>query len=153
MPIMKLLDSKNNTVWIPFPHKTFEILDMSDGGGCEIYTSPPAQSVFPIKGKSAREVKRSIQENVDTPIYFLKTYYTINNVNRNVYVNSEVISHVVGITKGGNPATELHFDGSEDVFTVLHEPHEVANQLRRIAKRFDQDQELCCSPPPEPEEE
>ena len=150
MPIMKLLDDKNNTVWIPHPHNVFEIEDIQ--GGCRIWLHPGSNESLPVKGQTARAVKRSIQENVEVPIYFLKTHYVATE-KRTVYLNTEYLMFVEASEKNNEPVALLHFEGTPTPFTVEHDPTEVALQLRRIAKRFDQDQELCCSPPPEPEEE
>ena len=166
MPIMKLPAPDGKTIWILHPHRIFYILDSKDKKSCDLFMSPhlntsESKSYINIAGYSARQLKRSIQENVVEPMHFLKSVHPITHNNTtseiNVYFN---VDHLVYITETeinkspqpSVPGTALHFEGTKHTFKLEHDHKHVALQIRRIANKLDQDEELCCSNLPTEEE-
>ena len=166
MPIMKLPTPNGKTAWILHPHRVFFVIDHVTKDGCELRLSPHLETVeaggdFNISGYTARQIKRSIQENVDTPIYFLKSVYYSKHqgqdVPRNIYFNTDYLSFITETEINKNPqpsvpGTALHFEASKHAWMLEHDHIHVATQLRRIANKLDQDEELCCSNLPTEEE-
>ena len=141
MPIMKLPIDNGQTVWIPFPHTVFTINDVSDGS-TTITMDPDQASVafYNVKGVSARDMKRSIQENVDEHVGFLKLDQ--GDTKLKLYMN---VLYVKGVESVSAKKAYIHVRSSEYVWHVAHEPTQLALQLRRIVQRMDQDEEICCT--------
>ena len=98
LSIMKILDEsrldRNNQPLVKYilhPDRIFELHDSEKG--CIIkYTHPGGQAL--IKGHSARQIKRSIQDQLDHPIGFLKTEYTYQSHEGLRYFNVDHIAAV-----------------------------------------------------------
>ena len=152
MPIMKLPTIGGQTAWIPFPHTVFSITDEPNGGSrLHMDPHPNNSAEYVVKGVSARDMKRSIQENTDEHIGFLKL--SVGTTARKMYMNTFYIESVeslsatksvINIRGGGGNAL--------GVLTVTADPAQLAYQLRRIVKRLDQDEEFCCDEPAGEEE-
>ena len=152
MPVMKLPTDVGTTAWIPFPHTVFSIAD-EEGGGCRIFMDPhPHNSAeYVIKGQSARDIKRSIQENTEEHIGFLKL--SVGATTRKMYVN---IFYVESLESISATKAQIRIRGGGNVnlgtLKVTADPTQLAYQLRRIVKRLEQDEEFCCEAPAEEEE-
>ena len=165
MPIMKLPAPNGKTIWILHPHRVFDIIDNKDKKSCTMYFTPHLETApdnIVVDGFTARQLKRSIQENVDTPINFLKSVYYAKHQGNIVplitYINTDYLVYLTEteIDKGHNntvPGTELHFESITHKYILEHDHTHIALQLRRIAERLDQDEELCCTTHPSAEEE
>ena len=153
MPIMKVPHVTGN-VWIPFPHEVHHIYESPNFDGCALEMSAHHEAGhIKIKGHTARQVKREIQENVDVETGFLKTFYVRDGKTYNQYYNVKFLEYMESSKdRDDKPITLLHFRDSKHIEKLLHDPAQVALQLRRIIKRLDQDEELCCVPPAAPEE-
>ena len=150
MPIMKLPHGPN-TVWIPFPHEVHRIADID--GGCDLTVSSHHHALgIQIKGHTARQMKRSIQENVDEEVGFLKTQYEKGGKTYAQYYNVKFLEYIEGDKTGKGTHLKFRDTSPAHAVALLHDPAEVAAQLRRIIKRLEQDEELCCVPPAAPEE-
>ena len=156
MPIMKLPIANGQTAWIPFPHTVYSIEDNRIGGTYMLLEPhPTAAAEYTIKGHSARDVKRSIQENTDEHIGFLKL--ALGNTGRTRYLNTFYIESLESISakkarihaRGSGGAGD---DGGQLYMDIAADPAQLALQLRRIVKRLDQDEEFCCDAPAEEEE-
>ena len=152
MPIMKLPIHGGQTAWIPFPHTVFSITDHAESD-CYLLMDPHhgASSHYTIKGHSARAIKRSIQENTDEHIGFLKL--AVGNTGRTMYVNTFYIESLesrsatkarIYLRGGGFPGGD---DGTQGRLDVSADPAQLALQLRRIVRRLVQDEEFCCDEP------
>ena len=153
MPIMKL-PIGTESAWIPFPHEVHRIYENPGFDGCYLEMSAHHEDPgIQIKGHTARQVKREIQENVDVETGFLKTFYVRDGKTYTQYYNVKFLEFMESSKdRDDKPITLLHFRDSKHIDKLLHDPAHVALQLRRIIKRLDQDEELCCAPPAAPEE-
>ena len=141
MPIMKLPIHNGQSAWIPFPHTVYTISDQPSGDSyITMDPSPNSFAGYTVKGVSARDLKRSIQENVDEHIGFLKM--NVADTTMKIYVN---VSHVKSIDSVSAKKARIHARASEYAWVVAHDPAQLALQLRRIVKRMDQDEEICCT--------
>ena len=92
---------------------------------------------------TARQMKRSIQEQLkeNHELGFLKlesNYYNHKGVR---YIN---VKHIAGLTDTGGQSCDLQMEYHNRVINIEESGQEVAAQIRRVIKRLDQDQELCC---------
>ena len=154
--ILKYLDSASKTHWVFNPSDCVEIRDNEDGS-CSLITPYHRGNNFAanVPGTPARALKRSIQERVDEPLAFLKLHFIMSNHKAgNRYIN---IKHIHALTS--RPA---RVDGEEVVYSTLiygehhdfkvdMEPGALAFQIRRVLKRLEQDEEICCEAPVEEE--
>ena len=141
MPIMKLPIHNGQTVWIPFPHTVYTITDEVNGNSSIGMDPGPASGAsYLVKGMSARDLKRSIQENVDEDIGFLKM--SQRDTALNTYMN---VFYVKGVESVSAKKARIHVRGADHSWVVAHDPTQLALQLRRIVKRMDQDEEICCT--------
>ena len=156
--IMKIVDSSNNglTEYILRPENIIEIYDTSKG--CEIYYASLKASAA-IDGVSARQLKRSIQEKLDQPLGYLKTEYTAHDQHKGTrYFN---VDHIAAVISHGTldkddkviDVCSIVFEHGTAPVKIYHSVHDVALQIRRVMKRLDQDQEICCAPEAEQESE
>ena len=153
--ILKFIDDgnfKGSTVYIFNPTVIQEIHDTATG--CRIVYLSGENF---ITGTSARQLKRSIQEELEQPIGYLKTAYTYRGHEGLRYVN---VAHIISLTE----ASPIVKDGktvetcqmvldNEQFLKFYHSAGEIAYQVRRVLKRLDQDAEICCAPDEETEEE
>ena len=167
MPIMKIFDKNDHTVYVPNPHQVVQIYDTTYPDthfeaekdarlpGCIMQmTSQPGLGSIPILNFSARQIKRTIQEKVDGGIGFLKMFFNSNYISKGTrYVNLE---HVAFLRhkEGTKPYILLDNDQWENNQTfhriiLEDDPLTIALQMRRVINRLDQDEELCCAAPPE----
>ena len=155
--ILKIPDANPNnlgkTQYILYPERIYEICDIKEG--CQVYYKHGA---LQIAGWKARRFKRYIQEEYDDgKIHFLKTEYNFNGFTGVRYFNVAHINAVHSHDKvdhGGNltDVCSLIMENSGPV-KIYHPAHEVAYQIRRIMKRLDQDEEICCAPSSEQDSE
>ena len=161
MPIFKFTDS-NGTHYNPHPERVIEISDVKYTDPRTLKKVEGCQVLFYGEGfhhslpLSARALKRSIQENTDVEIGFLKFSHQVQKGNR--YINvAHVADFVIDTTGKGHLYLE-HIDKNYDnpwriTITAPTDPLQVALQLRRVVNRLEQDDELCCNAPPAPAEE
>ena len=115
------------------------------------YTYDEQEKVL-VAGVTARQMKRTIQEQLQDHhvMGFLKLHSNYHGHKGLRYINVEHIAAV--FDNGSQCEIKLEYHKGlirlEDVDTL-----EVAAQVRRVIKRLDQDQELCCKPEPAPEAE
>ena len=159
-PVMKIINGRR-TEYIFHPERVLEIHDFGKPGEpvARMYFDsgydPEHRVVFQINGVSARDMKRSIQENVPEDIGFLKLDYNIEkhgkgarrylNVDSIVSLHAESVSKQVDgqtVTVGGTRLRGLGYH-----IVVEGAPFAIAAQIRRVLKRLDQDEEFCCDPP------
>ena len=172
MPIMKVLGAQTgDTFYIPHPHRVVQLYDdwhnNKNSGkrekGCIVFMASSAtKGLFHVANITARQMKRSIQENTDQKIGFLKVTWRKNETELfNRYIN---VDHVISLRKpyNGKPYLELDNDDSaKELFgNHIHRVEfpidnvdVIALQLRRVVARLDQDEELCCAPPEEDDSE
>ena len=156
--IMKIVEaSSKQTHYIIYPERIFEIHDTDKG--CLIgYT---IGGVADIEGVSARKLKRSIQEQLDEPLGYLKTIYTYGDDQKGLrYFNVDYIAAVHShgtVNRNGQiiDTCSIVMDLGEhhNKVKIDHAAHEVAYQIKRVLKRLDQDEEICCAPETETETE
>ena len=159
-PVMKL-DLSGTTYYIFHPERVREIRDVGkpDKPAAKMYFDRGHGPEHPLDlyvgGITARDLKRSIQENVPEKIGFLKLDYNTDThgkgARRYVSVDHLVSLHPTRINKqvdgqtvqvGG---TYLYGVGFE--ITVEGAAYNIAWQIRRVLKRLDQDEEFCCDAP------
>ena len=161
MAIMKVWDGKQ-THYIFHPENIVEVFDTTDGVGVE-----PRESgtIRIVTEKSARLVKREIQENTDEPIGYLKMTDHGEVKNGRRYVNVKYLVGAkpkkvraydaegkdLGIVDGAQVTVE--HQGRSGVIYVDMTPFDVALQVRRILRRLDQDEDICCATETPAEEE
>ena len=165
-PVMKISDRHGITHYIFHPERVAQILDAGkpdkpaarmyfDGRSYEVHTE------FHIDGISARDLKRTIQENVQDKIGFLKLDYNTDHLGKGArrYVNVDHISSVHATrtwkTIDGQSVQvgAAFLDGLDFQLIVEGAPFAIAAQIRRVLKRLDQDEEFCCDPPEDAEVE
>ena len=148
--ILKLYDvNDKRTVFIFFPENIYELIDTSRG--CMIrYSQDDKQKVI-VADTTARQMKRSIQEQLqeDHTIGFLKLHSNYNNHKGLQYIN---VKHIAGLIDLGS-GCDLKMEYHDRVVGVDENALEVAAQIRRVIKRLDQDQDLCCQPETKASEE
>ena len=159
-PVMKILDTHGRTYYLFHTERVIEIRDVGtpDKPAAEmLFASISFEEAekFKIDGVTARDLKRTIQENAPDKIGFLKLDYNtaVHGKNARRYLNVERIvsmravrvSKLVDgqrVTLGGAQIygrfVNLQVEGA--VFAI-------AAQVRRIIKRLDQDEEFCCDAP------
>ena len=172
--IMKFANFDGNTHYVFHPERLLEIRDYmvedraQEGNpkvaGCRVNWDESRMYTHRtfVPHVTARQMKRNIQEAVDVTVGFLKLNYTHANFeNGRVYVNVENIRLIdpATITKDVDgkqvdiKGTRLLTVGEERYHVIVeHPPHEVAAQIRRVLKRLEQDEELCCSMPDDDDE-
>ena len=158
-PVMKVLTEAQGTFYIFHPERIHGISDFGKPG------APAASLTFytntqydrnhgcVVEGISARDMKRSIQENVPESIGFLKLSLPTDrhgpqarryiNVDDIVYISSVRLSRTIDgqkVVVGGSKIHTLHH-----TITVEGAPFAIAAQIRRVLKRIDQDEEFCCA--------
>ena len=167
MPIMKVNDF-DGTHYVPHPHRVVEIHDAfvnepvtgKQVAGCSVVLGH--HTLINVAGQSALKMKRSIQENTEQDIGFLKLEFSTTKIPKGLrFVN---LDHVIEL-RVKNPqqpttfGTALVLDSDQ-----IGDPHDfddysvhltgdyrvVALQMRRVINRLDQDESLCCAAPPEP---
>ena len=153
--ILKLYDAgRKRTVYIFYPENIYEIKDTPQGEtpvGCEILYSQDDNIEIKVADVSARKMKRSIQEQLEGNhnIGFLKLHTNTNGIIRLQYINVKHIAGLIAFDKRCDIQMEYH----DRIVRVEENPLEVAAQIRRVIKRLDQDQELCCTPAAAPAED
>ena len=156
--IMKFLDSishnKGQTHYLFHPERIVSIHDTATG--CRLIYEDFGRGE--IEGFSARQIKRSIQEQVDEPMGFLKTEYVWKGHTGVHYFNVQRVLSIISVKPeivNNKEQARCHMllDYSNGAYTILHPAQDVAYQIKRVLKRLDQDQELCCAPEEEAEEE
>ena len=148
--ILKLPDSATKkTNYIFHPERIFDLTDSADG--CVIHYGGSGREVV-VAGKTAREMKRLIQEQILDGMGFLKLESIYLNHKGKRYIN---VDHIAGVVDHGNDKCEIILEHFNYHFGVNENAFDVAYQIRRVIKRLDQDQELCCEPDvaPEPTDE
>ena len=173
MPIMKL-HFANTTHYIAHPERVVQIYDAQfynpttekHETGCRVKFQVREKSL-PVSGVSARQIKRSIQQNTDVKIGFLKLDFSSDIVKGNMYVN---VDHVAAlrVEHSVTPRVAIvlddHLTYDENAIRlkddeIVIDPQsdnsweQVALQLRRVLNRLDQDEELCCNAPPDADAE
>ena len=159
-PVMKI-DSGGITHYLFHPERVLEIRDVGkpDKLAARMYFNrghgPEHPLYFQAEGITARDLKRSIQENVPEKIGFLKLDYNTDThgkgARRYVNVDHLVSLHPTRIKKQVDGqtvtvgATYLYGVGFE--ITVEGAAYNIAWQIRRVLKRLDQDEEFCCDAP------
>ena len=148
--ILKLYDAaRKRTVFIFYPENIYELIDTSRG--CVIrYSEDDSQYVL-VADVTARQMKRSIQEQLDGnhTIGFLKLHSDYMNHKGLQYIN---VKHIAGLI-AFDSRCDLQMEYHDRNVGVEENPLEVAAQIRRVIKRLDQDQDLCCEPVPVPSED
>ena len=138
---------KGHVAYILHPENIIEIHDTETG--CLIKYAN-GDHTGEIKDVSARQLKRSIQEQLEQPLGFLKTEYTYMGHPGLRYFNVDHVAAVKSrwVYRDGKRINlcEIELETVRDPVKIDHEAHEVAYQVRRIMKRLDQDQEICCAP-------
>ena len=168
MAIMKVFDG-TVTHYIFRPEDIVDIRDTKKGVDLLLPVAQGEQgNYFPIRvvtEKNARDVKREIQENADEPIGYLKMsdpVYGVENGRRYINTRHIMSAHpakvqrlVDGkyITVDGTFVTIDHYGHGVIGVAMDQVPFEVARQIRRVQKRLDQDEELCCTTQVAEEEE
>ena len=150
--ILKIQDAsepRKPNIYIFFPENVFELIDTSKG--CLIRYSNDENIDVLAANVTARQMKRSIQEQIkeDHELGFLKLESTYMNHKGVRYVN---VKHIAGLIDDGDQC-DIHMEYHDRFIRIQESGQEVAAQIRRVIKRFDQDQELCCQEVPAPEEE
>ena len=157
--ILKIPDADTNnlgkTQYILYPENIYDIHDLSDNK-CQVYYAG-GKGAVQVGDYSARKFKRYIQEGLDESIGFLKAEYTYNGYKGVRYCNVAHIAAVLSHDKvdhGGKlvDMCSIVFQDAGGPVKIYHPAHEVAYQIRRVMKRLDQDQEICCAPEAETEE-
>ena len=163
MPIMKVHDSAG-THYIPHPHRVVSIHDWMVPHpvttklvqGCRMTLWN--ETYIDIPDQSALKVKRSIQENTEQDIGFLKMEFASHKIPKGLYfVNADHVLELKVQVFESSTNVELILDigGAHEQnhprrIQIQGDHLVVANQLRRVVKRLDQDEALCCNAPPEP---
>ena len=150
--ILKIQDSSETrkpNVYIFFPENIFELIDTS--AGCLIRFSSDKSTDIVAANVTARQMKRSIQEQLKEyhELGFLKLESTYMNHEGVRYLN---VKHIAGLIDEGK-FCDLRMEYHNRVIRIEENGQEVAAQIRRVIKRLDQDQELCCQEVPAPAEE
>ena len=114
-----------------------------------------------VTDKNSRDIKREIQANSDEPIGYLKLdddQRVVENGRR--YINAKYIVATrpkkvsVSIHKPVVDGSQLSIDHhGRSTALVVADPFDVARQVRRIQKRLDQDEDICCAAEAADEEE
>ena len=171
MAVWKVHDGLK-TNYIFRPEDIVEIRDSAKGVRVLLPVSAGEQGILHridiVTEKNARDVKREIQEQHDEPIGYLKMSDERLVENGRRYVNAKYIlsghpakvrTKVDGkwiVVDGTFVAIDHYYDDAHSAHAGLHvnlDPFEVARQIRRILRRLDQDEEICCAAAPEDEEE
>ena len=143
--IMKIVDDETkSTSYITDPSDMHQILDTSKG--CILRFGASRIDVH-IHNKSARQMKREIQERLDEPPHFVKMTYTHTDAHVGLrYVN---VAHVAGVTVFNvgrdDERAALIFNHVGAVLKTSSTAQSLAYQVRRILLKLDQDEEICCS--------
>ena len=150
--ILKIQDASKNikpNVYIFFPENVIELMDTAKG--CLIKYSNDDNIDVLAANVTARQMKRSIQEQLkeDHELGFLKLESNYHNHKGVRYVN---VKHIAGLIDNGDQC-DIHMEYHDRFIRLQENGQEVAAQIRRVIKRFDQDQELCCQAVPVPTEE
>ena len=148
--ILKLPDSETKkTHYVFHPERILDLTDSADG--CVIHYGGSQASIV-VADKTARQMKRIIQEQILDGMGFLKLESIYLNHKGKRYIN---VDHIAGVVDHGNGKCEIILEHFTYHFGVNEEAFDVAYQIRRVIKRLDQDQELCCEPDvaPEPTDE
>ena len=141
--ILKFIDRqfKGQTHYVFQPDQITEMHDWDDG--CRFSY---AGGVGSIANVSARQFKRSLQDQLDEPLGFLKTDYA-HGVR---YINVKHILSVISrkpYTDGAGTHHTCDVNIDEDTsYRFAGAAKDVAYQVRRVLKRLDQDEEICCLP-------
>ena len=116
---------------------------------------------FRVAGVTARDMKRSIQENFPDELGFLKLDYSdarygpqarrYLNVTQVIAISPARFGKLVDGQRVLVGGARIQTKG--EVIIVEGAPFALAAQVRRVLKRLDQDEEFCCeAPEPEAEE-
>ena len=163
--IMKLVNYNGATQYIPHPGRLLEIRDhfgspLEDGvAGCRVSWDEGRFNSHRthMPNVTARQMKRSIQDGVEDPVYFIKFEYDHPKIKKGLrYINVDHLRVIepATITKDVDGkqvkinGTRIHTTNEARFnIDVEHPLSEVAVQVRRVLKRLEQDQDLCCSAP------
>ena len=153
--IFKVLDANGDTHWFFNPGDIIEIADT--GIGCSIRTERKNSHyhIAHISDVKAIAIKRSIQERLEEPLGFLKLRFNLDRQTEgNRYINIKfihaVVSRDVVIDRKDVQRATLSY-GHHLNYKVDMEPGDLAFQIRRVLKRLEQDEEICCEAPVEEE--
>ena len=146
--ILKVVNATDKkTHYVFFPERIFDLTDTAKG--CLLRYGTDSTSVV-IANVTARNMKRSIQEQIEHPMGFLKLENVHNGHKGKRYVN---VDQIAGLVDEGDKTSVRYEHHIAFQFTVLEKAFDVAYQIRRVIKRLDQDAELCCEPETETETE
>ena len=144
--IMKLvdLDNNNRTHYILRPEEIYQIHDSAKG--CVASYSYGGR--VHIAGFTARQLKRSIQDQLDEhSLGYLKTAFEHQGHKGTRYLN---VNHILSVMDIGNNRSKILIHIGQVVkIEVEHSAQSAAYQIRRVLNRQDQDEEICCVPEPE----
>ena len=155
--ILKFIDdtgtNRGNTQYIIHPDRIIDIYDTETG--CYLrYANGRGHGE--IKATTARGLKRSIQEQLDEPMGFLKTEYTHYVDPGKKYFNVNQVSAILAKSAkivNNKPVQRCAIQTSDgEQHWMHHAAQDVAYQVRRIQRRLDQDEDICCAPDNEQEE-
>ena len=154
--IMKVVDAnpnrKGQTQYILYPEDIYEIHDTKKGCFAR-YTGGSVE----LENVTARGLKREIQEALEQPLGYLKTEYEYEGHEGKRYFNVDHITAVLShdkVNHGGDLVDVCSIVMKDDsVIKIYHSSFEVAYQIRRVMKRIDQDEDICCAPSSEQESE
>ena len=138
--ILKVVDvNSGKTNFIFFPERVVALTDTSKG--CRIDYSDSGHYIV-VAGVSALKMKRSIQEQLqeDHSIAFLKLESNYFGHKGKEYIN---IYHIAGIIDYDETCS-IVFEHLGHQTKIQEPAYDVAFQIRRLIKKLDQDQDLCC---------
>ena len=139
-PVMKVVDSQGQTVYLFNLYDVVAIWDTSKGTTLVLEGEVDPGILIYIPNVRARIIKRSIQENVDEPIGFLKTDIEGDKG----HLRYDNVRYIRAIHPQKGPANEK-WAVINNEWVIHAEPQPVAAQVRRVLKRLDQDEEFCCA--------
>ena len=143
--IMKVVDdAEKATHYVIDPADIHQILDTPKG--CILVYAASRIDIH-INGKTARQMKREIQERLDEPPHFVKMTYAHTSEHSGLrYVN---VAHISGVTTFHINTNEergaLLFNHVGSILKTRATAHSLAYQVRRILLKLDQDEEICCT--------
>ena len=159
-PVMKI-DLGGTPIYLFHPERVLEIHDFGKPGKpvAKMYYDsgydPEHRLVYEIPGVSARDLKRSIQENVADKAGFLKLDYNTEKhgkgARRYLNVDSLLSLHAERINKQVDGQTVqvggARLRGLGYSLLIEGAAFAIAAQIRRVLKRLDQDEDFCCDAP------
>ena len=153
-PVMKVVDTKGKTHYLFNLSEVKFIRDGADGSAVIGINDNYYYDVH-VKGANARTIKRSIQENLDEQLGFLKWELPNGKGRRydNVRTIQSVRPYIHAVRRDGKLVEEEHTSLLPTGIGIAAPAQAVAAQIRRVLKRLEQDEEFCCSEETPAEEE